>query len=298
MKAREIYERTLDSIVAALEKGEKPWVTAWQPSLPRNLSTKMPYRGMNILNLWESAGVNGYEHQAWLTLKQANTLGGKIRKGESATQCFFWKKPDTAEVPVGKEKVRKTWFPVAFSLFNIAQIDGLPEEILPEAQDGVLTKDDRLAEAGRKVDELVRAHGVVIQTGGVQAAFIPSLDIIQMPPAQDFTSVENYYAVLLHELTHWSGAQGRLNREMSTDYGSPEYAFEEFVAELGSAFSCARLGIPGTLERHTCYINRWLELAREDKRALGRAARLASEAHEYLVSKLDVPAEATPQEAA
>lgn len=300
MKAKEIYEKTLASIVEALEAGVKPWEKSWQTSLPYNLTTKKPYRGMNILILWNAAMQRSHECQAWLTFMQAQKLGGKVRKGERATHgCFFQPKREVEVDDDGETKVRSRWIAAGFSVFNIDQVEGLPEEVLPPTRAAPLMGAD-MAEAAGKIDELVHRHGAIVRTGGHRACFIPSHDVIQMPPRRDFDSAENYYATLLHELTHWTGGEKRLNRGFSFGRQSLEYAFEELVAEMGSAFCCATLGIRGTIENHASYINGWLEIAGRDKKALGRAASQASAAHEFLMSKLGEAdeAEATLPEAA
>ena len=134
-----------------------------------------------------------------------------------------------------------------------------------------------------QAEALIAATGADIRIGGNRACYVPSGDFIQMPPQQAFFDQVNFFAVCLHELTHWAGAASRLNRDLSGSFGSQKYAREELVAELGAAFTCAELGIEPTL-RHADYLASWLDVLRADDRAIFRAASQASKAADYLLA--------------
>jgi antirestriction protein ArdC len=110
---------------------------------------------------------------------------------------------------------------------------------------------------------------------------MPSTDAIQLPYQSSFNSAAHYYATALHELTHWTGAKHRLNRDFSGRFGNPAYAFEELVAEIGAAYLCADHGIQGEL-RHAGYIGHWLKACRDDNTAIFKAAALAQKAADYI----------------
>lgn len=275
----DIYQTVTDRTIAALEAGVKPWACPWQRTpgmsgLPSNYATGMAYNGMNIMLLWCSASKQGFSDSRWMTYKQAKAEGGQVRKGEHGTTAIFYttleKENDEGEtdyIPMLK----------TFTVFNVEQIDGLPlcdEAVFPAETFEPLP----LAEA------LFRNSGATIIEKGQKAFFAPSIDEIHLPERRNFTDVANFYATGLHELVHWSGAKGRLNREMKGKFGSEGYAFEELIAELGSAFLMADLGIVGEVQ-HESYIASWLKTLKNDKRYIFKAASAASKAHRYLMDK-------------
>jgi antirestriction protein ArdC len=136
-----------------------------------------------------------------------------------------------------------------------------------------------------KVDALIKASGIDFRIGGNRAFYMPAQDFVQVPPPQAYFEPINWHRTALHELGHASGAPHRLNRDLSGSFGSKKYAFEELVAEMNAAFCCASLGIVPTV-RHADYIGSWLEVLREDNRAIVRAASQASKAADFLLGFL------------
>lgn len=163
-----------------------------------------------------------------------------------------------------------------FTVFNVAQIDGLDEPPLPPAEPQI-EPNPHLQQVGK----FIAATGADIRYGGDRACYVPSRDLICMPPLSAFRSPEQFRATELHELAHWSGASQRLDRDLSGRFGSQSYAAEELVAELTAAFLCAHLGVTGEL-RHAGYIDSWVTLLRGDRRAIFTAASKASQAADYL----------------
>ncbi|MGM1264449.1 ArdC family protein [Escherichia coli] len=165
-----------------------------------------------------------------------------------------------------------------FTVFNVQQIDGLPlttETVSPEATFNPLPQ----------AENLLRKSGANIIEKGQNAFFSPSTDEVWLPERHLFSDAANFYATGLHELVHWSGGKKRLNREMKGKFGSADYAEEELVAELGSAFLMADLGIEGEVQ-HESYIASWLKALKNDKRYIFKAVSAASKAHSYLMDKL------------
>ena len=152
-----------------------------------------------------------------------------------------------------------------------------------------------------QVEALIKASGIDFRIGGSRAFYVPAQDYVQVPPPQAYFESINWHRTALHELGHAGGAPHRLNRDLSGSFGSKKYAFEELVAEMNAAFCCASLGIVPTV-RHADYIASWLEVLREDNRAIVRAASQASKAADFLLGFLpsdDAPgAMANEQEAA
>lgn len=276
----DINQTVTDSIIAALETGVKPWACPWQRTpgmsgLPSNYATGMGYSGMNIMLLWCRASEQGFNDSRWMTYKQAKAEGGQVRKGEHGTTAIFYtmlerenNEGETDYIPMLK----------TFTVFNVEQIDGLPlsdEAVFPP----------ETFEPLPQVEALFRNCGATIIEKGQNAFFAPSTDEIHLPELRLFSDAVNFYATGLHELVHWSGAKSRLNREMKGKFGSEGYAFEELIAELGSAFLVADLGIAGEVQ-HESYIASWLKALKNDKRYIFKAASAASKAHRYLMDKL------------
>ena len=271
-----IYEEITNGIIKSLESGVAPWVKPWSTmpgeGIPVNAHTNRPYSGVNVLQLWYAALDKSYDIPQWLTFKQAKERGGQVRKGEHGTKVLFWKINDK-EVD---GKTEKRFIARSYTVFNVAQVDGI-EIVRPKVE--------RYEWESRKyITDLVTSHGIDLRHGGSSAFFRPDADYIGMPEKDRFPDVGSYYATLLHEMTHWTGHKSRLDRKMRGTFGSPDYAKEELVAELGAAFLCARLGIDGQLQ-HDSYIKSWLQVLKDDKRAVFVASKLAEQAADYIMEK-------------
>jgi antirestriction protein ArdC len=279
MHITDLYTSVTDKIVRQLESGDVPmWLKPWKVStrngaglLPINTVTGRHYHGINIPLLWGEAADKGYPTHAWVTYNQAQDKGAHVRKGERATQVVFTKKLRIKEKDTEVEKqismLRTYW------VFNVAQIDDLPERH-PELPDSTF---DHLAQA----DAFIAATHADIRHGGNDACYVPSKDYILLPPFGAFKTTEGFYATNLHELGHWTGAEARVNRDLTGRFGTRAYAAEELVAELTAAFLCAHLGIQGEL-RHAGYLKTWAELLKADNRAIFTAAAKAQQAADYL----------------
>ena len=271
---RNIYQQITDQIIGALEQEMVPWQRPWADGngMPHNLRTDRYYRGINVPLLWYSQFDRGFESDRWLTLRQANTLGARVKKGSKGTTIVFWKtRTIRLEGLEGAEESEEATIPVAriYSVFNEDQVDGLPAREKPVA------KWDSHAEAEKLMNK------AVVQHGGDRAFYAPSADIIKLPPLEAFADQGAYYATALHELTHWTGHSSRLDRLKKTPPGA-DYAQEELVAEMGAAFLCAQLGIGGQLQ-HPEYIQHWLKVLKTDNRAVFRASSAAQKAVDYVV---------------
>jgi len=282
MATQDLYQAVTDRIVAALEKGVAPWVRPWSASsgefggLPFNGYTRRAYRGVNVWLLMIAGEEKGYTDPRWFTLKQANTLGARIRRGEKSTVVIFWKQHTVEDRSDGGDGVEKT-IPLlrSYRVFNAAQCEGIAE----------LPKPPEEAEEVRhqKAKELVERSRAEFRHGGDQACYVPGADVVRLPRREAFESEESYWGTALHELTHWTGHGSRLDRDLSGRFGSEAYAAEELVAEMGAAFVCATLGIEGQL-RHPEYIGSWLKVLGNDKRAVFTASSLAQRAADLLLT--------------
>jgi len=169
----------------------------------------------------------------------------------------------------------------SFTVFNVAQIDGLPPELM--AVPGVAWEPEARAE------ELILMSGASIRHGGAQAYYQPGTDEIHLPPRQWFPAGVRYYATALHELCHWTSHPSRCKRELGKRFGDGAYAAEELIAEIGAAFLCAHCRVDGQLEHASSYVSSWLKVLRTDKRAIFVGATKAQQAADYVLKLAQPP---------
>ena len=284
---KDVYSRVTDRIIADLEQGVRPWMKPWNAEHAAGRITRplrhngQPYNGINVLMLWSAAMDRGYSAPIWMTYKQAAEMGAHVRKGEKGELVVYantiTRKETDAET--GEDAERTIPFLKGYTVFNAEQIDGLPERFTQLAEP-TLDPVERIERA----EAFFAATKADIRHGGNMACYAIGLDRIQMPPFVAFRDAESYYATLAHESVHWTRHPSRLDRDLGRKaFGDAGYAREELVAELGSAFLAADLGL--TLEPrddHASYIGHWLAVLKEDKRAIFQAAAHAQRAADFL----------------
>lgn len=284
----DLYKQVTDKIIAQMREGCVPWVQPWGLAetatpfgMPSNGHTARTYSGINILLLWSSAFETGRTTQKWVTFKQALALGGCVRKGERGTHVVyadtFTPKAEKERAARDDDEAQRIGFLKRYTVFNVDQCDGLPDDLFNGA--AVLPEREAIPQA----EALITATGADFRSGGDRAFYVPSQDFIQVPPQQAYFEQVNYYRTCFHELGHWTGHQSRLDRGLKTKHGSKDYAREELVAEMATAFVCASLGIVPTV-RHADYLGSWLQVLTEDRRAIFRAASLASRAADFILN--------------
>ena len=281
-RINELYDKIASRIVAQMEDGVLPWHRPWSVNPNARVSKPLrenavPYRGINVLILWGAAIDAGYASPFWMTYRQAQSIGAQVRKGERATHIVFAKTAKKKERDELGQEV-EVILPVrrVYAVFNADQIDGLPEKYVPEIPD--VNPDKRDAACQAWIDSL----GIEIRYGGQRAYYAPGPDRIQMPPFETFDSSQTFFSTLLHEHTHATGHRTRLDR-LRGRIDDKARAREELVAELGSAFLCADLGIASSPRAdHASYIASWLELLKDEPRAVFDAATQAQQAVEFL----------------
>jgi len=288
-----LYEEITAHIVADLEEGIFPWARPWGAdgdshafSLPRNAATGKAYSGINILILWGKLFECGFSSQRWLTFNQAASLGASVRKGErGVTVCYAdrfipKRSQDGAQrSPQSEADEAEAAIPFLrrYTVFNVDQCEHLPEHLrneTPAAEERQIVP---------QAEALAAATLADIRIGGREAFYAPSTDSVHIPPQPAFFEQINFYRTLFHELGHWTGHPSRLNRDLSGPFGSKPYAKEELVAELTAAFICAALTIKPTV-RHADYLGSWLNVLRDDSRAIFQAASKASKAADFLLA--------------
>lgn len=276
----DVYTIVTDKIIEALEAGTRPWECPWAKSslLPANLSSKKPYRGINVLLLWASAMSAGYQSSDWVTFNQAKKAGGCVRKGESSSLVTFFKLAKRKNKEGDEETVPILRY---YRVFNVEQVDGLK---IPE----VVLLDDK--ERLETLETTIAGFDAQLEHGGHRACYQPLTDIVRLPPFSSFKTREGYYATAFHEFVHWTGHSTRLNRDLTGRFGDSSYAMEELIAELGAAFVCARLGMTYQTQ-HADYIASWIKVLQGDKYAIFTASRHASQACDHLLGAAQDPTE-------
>ena len=284
---RDVYQTVTDQIVEAIENGAGNWQMPWHRmgeglNRPVNIDTGNAYRGINIVALWASGQVRGYASGTWGTYRQWQKAGAQVRKGEKASTVVFYKEfeVDDPDAQPGETTFETRRVARASSVFNADQVDGYDMDV-PEPKDPVQV----VAEA----DAFVANTRATVHHGGARACYNHGADYIQMPDKDRFlgsetsSATESYYGTLLHELVHWTGVKRRCDREFGKRFGDNAYAIEELVAELGAAFLCADLGIAAVPRPdHAAYIEHWLNVLKEDNRAIFATASKAAQATDFL----------------
>jgi antirestriction protein ArdC len=287
----DIHAEITARIVTAIEDGiagdfRLPWSRSGASGRPTNIASGKRYNGINVLALWVAALHHGYSRPVWGTYKQWQDKGAQVRKGEKASLVVFYKTlivereaEDSGETETGERLLARASY-----VFNADPVDGFAEpEPLPAQP---------LFAPVEQADRFAAQVGADIREGGTRACYSPAEDIIRMPDRTRFhgtptmSAGEAYYATLMHELTHWSGAPTRCARDLKHRFGSEAYAMEELVAELGAAFLCADLGItPEPRPDHASYIANWLAVLKSDKKAIFTAASKAQAAVNFLTER-------------
>ena len=295
---QDVYQQITDQIVAAIEAGVGRVALPWHRSgiattRPANAFTSQPYQGVNIVSLWAAASIRAFTSGHWATFKQWQGLGAQVRKGEKGSPIVFYKRyvagqsgqqTGASATGAGSDDPNAgvRWFARTSWAFNAEQVDGWspPNPVVRSSAEMLL-----------HAEEFVDRTGAVIRHGGDSACYRSLADIIEMPARDMFTgtttsgATESYYAVLFHELTHWSGHASRLDRNLRNRFGDAAYAMEELIAELGASFLCAECAITSEPRPdHAGYIASWLQVLKNDKRAIFTAARQASEAATFLTA--------------
>jgi len=279
-----VYDRITERVMDLLNQGTVPWHKPWnvKRGFPRNLVSGKAYRGINVFLLHSMH----YESPFWLTFKQAQELGANVRKGEKACPVVFWKQLEVENKET--REIEKVPMARIYSLFNVAQIDGLKELPDPAATVAITKPDEIIANMPQRPE---------MKFGFAKAFYSPAGDFVGLPDRERFPSADEFHSVCFHEHVHASGAAHRLNRPGITEgngFGSEAYSKEELIAEMGAAFLCGVAGIAErTLNNSAAYIQNWLEALKNDHKLIVQAAAQAQKAADFILGTKfeDVPAE-------
>jgi antirestriction protein ArdC len=286
MPAADLYATVTNQIVAMLEKGVVPWRS---PILgqraaghPKNLNTGKPYRGVNVFLLALNAYAKGYGSAYWLTFNQAEERGGTVKRGERASLVVFWKQLNVKDRHTGEPAT----VPMLrhYNVFNVEQCEGIES---PDATPFAPTDFNPIEAAAQIATGFT--DGPAVEHGGQKAFYRPATDVVQTPEPSRFTSSEEFYSTLFHELSHSTGHATRLNRKLGTAvaaFGSPDYCREELVAEMSAAFLCGHAGItPAVIGNQAAYLAGWIKQLREDSRMIVTAAGAGQRATDWILGQ-------------
>ena len=295
MKKDEYINKVANDLIKAMKTAGTDFMLPWiKTGMPKNLGrikSKDPYYyGINNLVLWIEQDKQKYSSNIWGTLKQITDAGGRVNKEEmrKGTQVVLWK-PTTYEDKykvnhggnkIGDKRIVNSVMMRFFWVYNLDQTNLKNQE---EKLEGAKEKTD--------VETYVKNTDVSIQYGGDRCFYVPSKDYIQMvekgkfKKTADSNATQNYYSSLLHELTHWTGHESRLKRDMASTFGTDGYAFEELVAEMGAAMQCCILGVTSQPKKESAqYLNSWIKNIEKDPKAIFKAVGKAGSAVKYIES--------------
>lgn len=282
----EVTKKMIEALEKGVGKFRQILINSASQGMPSNGLTGKEYRGSNVLLLWFAQEQMGYRSNQWMTYKQALELGGQVRKGEKSTLCSYFDMKERKKAEADAEEGEESGFYLLckpFFLFNVEQIDGLPEHL--QVKQGANTNNKSLPD----IEAFLNNTGArVVEEKSAKIYYHRGNDTIHIPNIDQFTSSEDYYLTLAHEVTHWTGAEHRLNRVKGKRFGDEAYAFEELIAEMGSAMVAGRFGLlDANLENHADYLQNWLDALHADKNAIFSASKMAFEAYEYMVALQD-----------
>jgi len=284
-----LYENVTNKILKILESGVSPWRKTWKSSeLPTNLTTKIPYHGINVWTLLSSPSSTT---SLWATWNQIMALGGTVKKEEAKNYeiIVFWK-PLKYKKIVGGIEEEDTFPMIRYSrVYNLSQVE-LPADVMKKL---IPEKEVKQVNKLENCEAIITNYKDKPETkyGGDRAYYACLFDKIQMPLHEDFDNDEEYYSTWFHEMAHSTGAEKRLNRFKATDshiFGSDRYSKEELIAEMTASFLCAEAGIENSIiENSAAYIQSWMKAIKEgDKNFVISAASRAQRAADYILQRI------------
>lgn len=283
-----------ERLMKALAEGVVPWHKPWKVGglRPQNMIHRIPYSGVNA---WLTAG---HASPYWLTFKQVNGLGARIREGEHGTMIVFWSKGTKPKKDDEDEK-KRPFFLRYYLVWNLDQIEGIPEDKIPPLPVfEELPESDREGRARSIFDEYM-VDGPAFAEGGDRACYSPSADRITLPLRKQFEGIEEYWSTAFHEATHSTGIEARCDRDTFkkfAPFGSKDYAREELVAEIGAAYLVMEAGLEPCIKNSAAYLREWMQACEKDPLLFITAATRAEKAVEFILgveskSKAEEPAE-------
>lgn len=302
MSLNEIYTYVTATLIKLLEKHEleeysTPWIRLDSENKPaRNAMSGNNYRGINQLLLSFYLSMSDYYSNQWLTYNQALSAGGHVKKGEKSIKIIFYKssfidknkkyyKPDRVKSlsPQIIESRGIQSIPILklYNVFNIAQTEGLDPALYERSSAPPLNDEFTNHEQAEQIILNTKAD-VRVQKSD-RAYYSPKGDYVVNPLREQFNQESDFYSTIFHELSHWTGAEHRLNREFGKSFGDRQYAMEELVADISSAMVMASLGTTQSISKNASYIKTWLGVLKENNKAIVRASQHAQKSADFIL---------------
>ncbi len=281
MTNKQVYEKVNEKIMDLISKGTMPWEMTWEGStLPMNLASNTQYRGINVWMLSATAMFNGYPHNQWLTFNQTRKLGGAVKRGEKASFVVFAKRIEKKGQDNVPEDERDSFFLYQYyNVFNVSQCDGITPIENKVRENTPLEEAEKIVAGYKNKPEII--------CGQYSPCYSPLNDKVFMPTIDAFTSSEEYYGALFHELAHSTGHESRMNRDLAGKMDKTSYSKEELIAEFTASYLRAMTGIatPVADANSASYIDGWSELIKKDYRIIMTSASKAMRVADYILGK-------------
>jgi antirestriction protein ArdC len=278
------FAELMADIIARVEAGTPPWRQPWanpgDPALPLRSSGE-PFTGSNAWLLAFAGAVRGYTSPYWFTFKQALEIGAPVRKGAKAAPAILYK-PRVVDGEAGEDDetgdAKVVRYMKTYAVFSAHDLTDCPEQFLAAPH---IDPEVRAATRNAVLDAIPAR----IELGGSRACYVPSADLIRLPPPEVFDTPDDFLATLAHEEVHWCGAPHRLNRAFGKRFGDASYAFEELVAEIAACALGLQIGLrPPLLDSHAAYLAHWARMLKARPNALMEASAHAQRAVDYLLA--------------
>lgn len=279
---KDVYSIITDKIIAKLEQGIIPWRTPWtKAGMPQNLISGKYYRGINVMLLASL----GYAQNYFLSEKQVTEIGATIKEGEKPNMVVLWNWQEKSDGANEHENATQKKVPILryYLVYNVSQCEGIPKAKIPEVKPPVnpILMMENIINEMPKLPLIVHIHD--------EAYYHFNKDLINIPPIDNFDSAESYYSVFIHELIHSTGHASRVGRKGIVEkpsFGSPLYALEELIAEIGACQMKSLVGIEkeDTEKNSIAYIQNWLSFLKSDKKAIVYASSFAQKAVDYILN--------------
>jgi len=276
----DVYSLVTDKIIEQLENNIVPWQQPWKDnSIPQNLSTGKPYRGINLLLL----GTLRYDQNLFLTFNQLKEIGGSVKKGEKGHLIIFWKPTVKTIKENDKEDLEMSFVLRYYKVFNVAQCESIPPHVIEETTEIPFSP---ISYCEQILEEMEHCPKIIYEAQ--QAFYEPVSDYINMPKPETFVTNEDFYSVLFHELVHSTGHASRLGRDgvvTTSRFGDYTYSLEELTAEIGSCFLGSLCGLgANNFDQSVSYIKGWLKALKNDKKLIIKAGGQAQKATDYILN--------------
>lgn len=274
--SQKIYSKITNQILEKLQNGVVPWKRGWTTGRPRNIASGRYYRGINILTLALAPHTSSW----WGTYKQITSRGGVVKKGSKGYPVCFWKMQEVKDKLT--QKTREIPFIRLSTVFNREQTEGLSDDLYLEPHE---IKDNYTIPSCEEVIDsyLSKTNPPSVHLEGHQPYYSPQTDVVNVPKLENFSGPHEFYSTFFHELIHSTGHKSRLDRDLSSRFGTHSYSKEELVAEIGACFLCGVTQIENkTIDNSAAYIKGWIAALKNDPQLIVQAASKAQKAADFI----------------